>query len=130
MVADRNRDRAQFAAALERQRLPGDGVGADAGPNAPVHTEGDVSAGQGKQTWRFLHPGYGFVRITAVTNGNAAAGTVLTQLPATVVSGATYRWSPPAWTAGLGCGRRLPARCCSAPRTASGYCAAPTCSMR
>lgn len=74
----------------------------DAGTNAPVHTSGDVSAGAGKQTWRFLHPGYGFVRIAAFTNANSATGTVLTQLPATVVSGGTYRWSPPAWTASLG----------------------------
>lgn len=76
--------------------------GADAGPNAPVHTEGDVSAGSGKQTWRFLHPGYGFVRITAYTNANSAAGTVLSQLPSTVVTGATYRWSAPAWTSSKG----------------------------
>jgi hypothetical protein len=77
-------------------------AGADAGPNPPVHTEGDVSAGQGKQTWRFLHPGYGYVRITSFTSANAVAGTVLKQLPATVVSGATYRWSPPAWTSSKG----------------------------
>jgi hypothetical protein len=75
---------------------------ADAGPNAPVHTSGAVSAGAGHQTWLFLHPGYGTVRLTAVTNSNAATGTVLLQLPATVVSGATFRWSPPAWTDGLG----------------------------
>jgi len=77
-------------------------AGADAGPNAPVHTEGDVSAGAGKQTWRFLHPGYGTVRIKTFTNGNAATADVLMQLPATVVSGATYRWSAPAWTASKG----------------------------
>jgi hypothetical protein len=41
------------------------GAAASAGPNAPVHTEGDVSAGAGFVTWRFVHPGYGFVRITA-----------------------------------------------------------------
>ncbi|MBR0700174.1 hypothetical protein JQ599_09705 [Bradyrhizobium diazoefficiens] len=75
---------------------------ADAGPNAPVHTSGSVSAGSGYQTWLFLHPGYGFVRITAVAGANAATGTVLSQLPATVVSGGTYRWSAPAWTAGKG----------------------------
>ncbi len=75
---------------------------ADAGPNAPVHTSGSVSAGSGKQTWLFLHPGYGTVRITSVANANSASGNVLLQLPATVVSGATYRWYPPAWTDGLG----------------------------
>lgn len=72
--------------------------GKDAGPNAPVHTSGDVSAGNNLQTWRFLHPGYGFVRILTRTNGNAGTATVLSRLPATVVSGGTLRWSPPAWT--------------------------------
>jgi hypothetical protein len=78
------------------------GTGLDAGPNPPIHTSGDVSAGQNKQTWRFLHPGYGYVRITAYIDANNAAGTVLSQLPATVVSGATYRWSAPAWTTSKG----------------------------
>lgn len=77
-------------------------AGVDAGPNAPVHTSGDVSAGASYQTWRFLHSGYGFVRIKTVANGNAGTADVLTQLPATVVTGATYRWSPPAWTANNG----------------------------
>lgn len=76
--------------------------GADAGANPPVHTSGDVSAGQGKQTWRYLHSGYGLVRITGYTNENNAAATVLTQLPASVVSGPTTRWSAPAWTASKG----------------------------
>jgi hypothetical protein len=71
----------------------------DAGPNAPVHTAGDVSAGASYQTWRFLNPGYGTVRIKTVTNGNSATADVLMQLPATVVSGGSYRWSAPAWTA-------------------------------
>lgn len=74
----------------------------DAGPNPPVHTSGDVSAGQGKIIWRFEHPGYGFVQILTVTNALTATGTVLSKLPATVVSGATYRWSPPAWSADVG----------------------------
>lgn len=74
----------------------------DAGPNAPTHTEGDVSAGNNLQTWRYLHSGYGFVRITSVTNGNSAAGTVLSRLPATIVSGASYRWYPPAWSPAQG----------------------------
>lgn len=82
-------------------------AGKDAGPNAPVHTEGDVSAGQKDaatvyQTWRFLHPGYGFVRIRTVTSATSATADVLTRLPDTVVSGPTYRWAAPAWTAGRG----------------------------
>lgn len=81
--------------------------GKAAGPNAPSHTEGDVSAGKADatteyQTWRFRHPGYGFVRITAVASALSATADVLTELPATVVSGATYRWAAPAWTSDLG----------------------------
>ncbi|MDN3278783.1 hypothetical protein QWJ07_31290 [Frankia sp. RB7] len=74
----------------------------DAGPNAPVHTEGDVSAGASKQTWRFLHPGYGFVRITSFVNANQVLATVLTRLPSNLTTGATYRWYAPAWTSGKG----------------------------
>lgn len=77
-------------------------VAKDAGPNAPIHTSGDVSAGQNYQTWRFLHPGYGFVRVTAVGGANSGTADVLTQLPATVVSGGTLRWSGPAWTPAKG----------------------------
>lgn len=80
---------------------------ADAGPNPPTHTEGDASAGKKDpttpyQSWRYLHSGFGYVRITSVTNANSAAGTVITQLPDTVVTGATYRWYPPAWTSDAG----------------------------
>jgi hypothetical protein len=75
---------------------------ADAGPNAPTHISGSVSAGAGKQTWLFLNKDYGFVRITAFTDANHVAATVLAQLPGDVVSGGTYRWSPPAWSNDLG----------------------------
>jgi hypothetical protein len=74
----------------------------DAGPNAPVHTEGDVSSGSGKQTWRYLHSGFGFVQIKTFTNANSVTADVTSQLPATVVSGPTYRWYPPAWSDDLG----------------------------
>lgn len=77
-------------------------AGVDAGVNPPEHDEGDVSAGNGLQTWRFLHEDHGFVRITAVTDTLHAAGTVLKRLPTTVTTGATYRWSAPAWTSDLG----------------------------
>lgn len=76
--------------------------GVDAGPNAPIHTEGSVSAGSGLQTWEYLHSGYGYVRILTAPSGNAGTATVLKRLPANVVSGATYRWSPPAWSSDLG----------------------------
>ncbi len=76
--------------------------GTDSGPNAPVHTEGNASSGAGYVVWSFLHAGYGLVTITAVTNGNAAAGTVVARLPDSVVSQPTYRFWPPAWTADAG----------------------------
>ena len=82
-------------------------ISKDSGPNAPVHTSGSVSAGQKDaatpyQTWKFLHPGYGYVRIKTVTDALHATADVLQQLPATVVSGATSRWAAPAWTSALG----------------------------
>lgn len=81
--------------------------GADAGPNEPVHTEGDVLSGRADastpyQSWRYLHSGYGYVRVTAVTNSNSGSGTVLSRLPDTVVSAGSFRWYPPAWTATIG----------------------------
>ncbi len=76
--------------------------GGNAGPNAPTHIEGDVSAGTGFVTWRFLHPGYGYVKLTAFTDVNTAAGTVLSRLPDSTVTKPTYRWSPPAWSSDLG----------------------------
>jgi len=73
--------------------------GGTAGPNPPEHTEGDVSSGGGFIIWRYLHSGYGFVRVTAVTDANTAAGKVLTRLPAGVATGnGTYRFWPPEWS--------------------------------
>ncbi|WP_445493212.1 hypothetical protein [Rhodopseudomonas sp. RCAM05734] len=74
----------------------------DAGSNAPVHTEGDVSAGQGMQTWRFLHSGFGYIRIGAFTNANSATGTILSRLPDSVASAGSFRWYPPAWNSADG----------------------------
>jgi len=84
--------------------------GTDAGVNPPEHTEGAVSSGAGKVTWTFLHPGYGFARITAVASGTVATATILSRLPdsvsaspGTYASGnGTFRWSPPAWSAAAG----------------------------
>jgi hypothetical protein len=78
------------------------GGAASAGPNAPVHTEGDVSSGAGFVTWRFLHPGYGFVRITVHRRQPRHRRRRLARCPATVVSGATFRWSAPAWDSDSG----------------------------
>lgn len=77
-------------------------ITAAAGVNPPVHTEGDISAGAGKQTWRYLHSGYGIVRIKAFINANSVVADVVKRLPDSIVSGATSRWSAPAWTAEKG----------------------------
>lgn len=77
-------------------------ITAAAGVNPPVHTDGDISAGAGKQTWRYLHSGYGIVRIKAFISANSVVADVVKRLPDSIVSGATSRWSAPAWTAETG----------------------------
>jgi hypothetical protein len=73
------------------------GTGA-AGPTAPTHEEGEWSAGAGNPVWKFLHRGYGFVRVTGFTGPTVVSGTVESRLPNSVVSGATWRWWPSAWS--------------------------------
>lgn len=84
-----------------------DGAGSNTGPNPPTHDEGDVLTSKGGPVWRFVHAGYGVVRLTGVTDANTAAGTVTRELPADVVSGPTHRWSPPAWSDALGWPRAI-----------------------
>jgi hypothetical protein len=75
---------------------------ADAGVSPPTHTEGSVSSGNGKVTWVYLHSGFGYVSISAVTNANLATAQVTSQLPQSVVDHPTFRWFPPAWSAAQG----------------------------
>ena len=57
----------------------------------PTHTEGD--AFDGAITWRYLHSGYGWGRITAVAvGGGSCTMTVLSRLPEEVVTTTTRRW--------------------------------------
>ena len=74
------------------------GSGTTAGPNPPTHLDGSVKAGQGHVAWTFLHRGYGFVRIDAITDATHIAATVLSRLPNSVTTNATYRWSAAAWS--------------------------------
>lgn len=70
------------------------------GPVAPVHTEGDFNDGGGASNgilWRFLHAGYGWVRITAYTSATQVTAEVIWRLPAIVVSSGTYKWAKPAF---------------------------------
>jgi hypothetical protein len=58
----------------------------------PTHTEGD--ANDGIITWRYLHSGYGWGRITAVGGGGTTAQIdVLSQLPHEVSVTSTRRWA-------------------------------------
>ena len=77
-------------------------AGGSAGAVPPEHTEGSVSAGSGFVIWTYLHSGHGFLRIETVTDATHATGTVLTRLPDSVKTTATYRWSPPAWSEAAG----------------------------
>lgn len=79
----------------------------DTGFNPPVHDEGDASAGFGDVNWRFLHGGYGFVRVTAVTDATHLTGDILARLPDSAVDGPTYRWFPPAWSPQAGWPERI-----------------------
>jgi len=79
----------------------------DTGANPPTHEEGDVLSGQFNVAWRFLHNGYGLVRITAVTDAQHLSGEVISVLPDSVVTSPTFRWWPPGWSPGAGWPNRV-----------------------
>jgi hypothetical protein len=95
------------------------GTPADAGPTPPTHINGQASyqiAAGGSVSWLFVNPGYGYVRITGVSSPTAATADVIQpagadvnswRLPSDVVSGGTYRWHPPAWSADAGWPNRV-----------------------
>lgn len=68
------------------------------GVNAPTHQEGDWLSEKGGPIWRYLHDGSGIVRITDVTDGEHAIGTVEKALPDGLVTTPTYRWADQAWS--------------------------------
>lgn len=58
----------------------------------PTHTDGD--AFDGAVTWRYLHSGYGWGKITSVSNdGLTCQLDVTSRLPDEVVSASTRRWA-------------------------------------
>lgn len=73
--------------------------GTDSGPNPPLHSNGTVSSGEGKISWRFIASGYGIVQITARTNATTVTANVLRRLPPGIVSDGTSRWAEGAWSA-------------------------------
>ncbi len=79
--------------------VPAVGTWHETGPRQPIHENGRTWDGSGKSKtngvdtwsvgieWEFVDTGYGVVKITAVTDGNSALGTVTKRLPASVVGG-------------------------------------------
>lgn len=84
------------------------------GEEKPTHTKGRYWDGTGEDQegdgnigaigveWEYQHAGYGWLRITAVADGQTATGEVLSRLPAELVSNPTQRWAHGAWSDAAG----------------------------
>jgi hypothetical protein len=70
----------------------------NSGANAPTHTEGEVTSGNGKARWKFLHNGKCHVRITDVVSATVATVTAYAAIPSTLFTAPTYRWFEAAWS--------------------------------
>ena len=66
------------------------------GTSAPIHEVGTES--DGRRSWTYCHSGEGYVEITGVTSGTVATATVIKELPVSVTTAPTHRWSHGAWT--------------------------------
>lgn len=78
---------------------------ATTGSIKPTHTIGAKFDGDPGVQWEYVHSGYGIVTINVSAPGGATAtATVVpgTELPSTVVSGATTRWAPASWRSDVG----------------------------
>lgn len=84
-----------------------DSGGTTTGANPPTHEEGDWLTSKGGPVWRYIHAGFGVVKLTAVATANSATALVVSALPDDVVSGPTWRWSGPAWSASRGWPRAI-----------------------
>lgn len=89
----------------------GDGSGYWAvGNNPPTHTEGNQQAGTGNGgifdgtnhpyvTWRYLHSGFGIVKITSIGGGGVTAtADVISRLPVQLTTLASYKWAYSPWS--------------------------------
>ena len=72
---------------------------ATTGGSPPIHDSGAEYDGNSGVQWEFTDPGYGWAKITSVTDATTATATVISRLPVgSVGSGnATTRWSFQAW---------------------------------
>lgn len=55
------------------------------GSSTPVHTEGARLDGDDGVQWQYLHSGYGWAEITAVTDSDTAVATVVSRIPSGAV---------------------------------------------
>jgi hypothetical protein len=77
------------------------------GDNTPAHTEGEQWDGPRSTVqgitdtlgvkWKYLHSGFGVVRITGFIDSRTVTMRVVKQLPESVKEDGTYRWSLSAW---------------------------------
>lgn len=71
------------------------GTTATTGTLRPSHDSDFAS--DGGVNWQYVHNGYGVAQITGFTSSTVVTATVLNELPADVVSAATYKWAFGAW---------------------------------
>lgn len=66
----------------------------------PSHTYGAQldTTDENPVEWTYVHSGYGIVRITAVTDARTATGAVVSELPGSLETVATWRWAEGAWS--------------------------------
>lgn len=91
---------------------PGGTVNTATGSIPPSHDSGTVMDGDGNKvasfadivgvSWLYLDSGYGIVRITGFTSPTVVTGTVVRQLPTTVVAHASSLWTFGAWSPNQG----------------------------
>lgn len=84
------------------------------GSTAPSHDEGVEMDGPGTfdynvrtyygVNWKYLHSGFGIVRIDSIINSKKATGTVISMVPEGCVTsfGSSYKWAFPAWSKSAG----------------------------
>ena len=73
------------------------------GTEVPSHDIGTAWDGPDESTnckWQYIHNGRGIVLITSIVTSQHAIGTVISEVPASLVGidGATYRWNEAAWS--------------------------------
>lgn len=66
-------------------------------PTPPDHTSGTVTDGKNGPKFKYLHSGFGLVKITGYTNAKKVTAEVISQLPVDLLTG-SQRWQEGAWS--------------------------------